>query len=241
MVRRIVFLILLTKYIALDMLIHDKSAFFRYKTPGPFKLQYFAVPARLELASPAWQAGRITPTLWDHLSGNKKTKCVTITPYIGTYKPTQQDSNPHLSFYLKKNCRKNCCKFPYFSYVLFVTTPSLELGNLPSTYDGVCLGFSPRWWWFEQLEACQWRLSLFSLLLIFFLVSRHLFPRWYSHRFIRILTVTLSVTHINVLTITTCLGVPTTLYPHYCRHASTQDCGGGRTRTCDPKTNRLLR
>ena len=24
-----------------------------------------AVPARLELASPAWQAGRITPTLWD--------------------------------------------------------------------------------------------------------------------------------------------------------------------------------
>lgn len=153
----------------------------------------------------------------------------------------QRDSNPHLSCTRRRKLSKICCKFPYFSYVLFVTTPSLELGNLPSTYDGVCLRFTPRWWWIEQLEACLWRLSLFSLLLIFFLVSRHLFPRWYSHRFIRILTVTLSVTHINVLTITTCLGVPTTLYPHYCRHASTQDCGSGRTRTCDPKINSLLR
>ena len=121
---------------------------------------------------------------------------------------------PASLFLPEEKLSKNCCKFPYFSYVLFVTTPSLELGNLPSTYDGVCLRFTPRWWWIEQLEACQWRLSLFSLLLIFFLNLRHLFPRWYSHRFIRILTVTLSVTHINVLTITTCLGVPTTLYPH---------------------------
>ena len=142
---------------------------------------------------------------------------------------------PASLFLPEEKLSKNCCKFPYFSYVLFVTTPSLELGNLPSTYDGVCLRFTPRWWWFEQLEACQWRLSLFSLLLIFFLVSRHLFPRWYSHRFIRILTVTLSVTHINVLTITTCLGVPTTLYPHYCRHAPTQDCGSRRIRTFDQR------
>lgn len=147
---------------------------------------------------------------------------------------------PASLFLPEEKLSKNCCKFPYFSYVLFVTTPSLELGNLPSTYDGACLRFTPRLWWIEQLEACQWRLSLFSLLLIFFLVSRHLFPRWYSHRFIRILTVTLSVTHINVLTITTCLGVPTTLYPHYCRHASTQDCGSGELRYPDPRLNRPL-
>ena len=65
-------------------------------------------------------------------------------------------------------------------------------------------------------------------------------PHRYSLRFIRILTVTLSVTH-KYSTIITCLGVPTTLYPHYCRHASTQDRGSGRTRTCDPKINSLLR
>lgn len=53
-------------------------------------------------------------------------------------------------------------------------------------------------------------------------------PHRYSLRFIRILTDTLSVTH-KYFTIITCLGVPTTLYPHYCRHASTQDCSHGRT------------
>lgn len=35
-----------------------------------------------------------------------KTKCVTITPYIGTYKPMQQDSNPHLSFTWRKFVEK---------------------------------------------------------------------------------------------------------------------------------------
>ena len=59
-------------------------------------------------------------------------------------------------------------------------------------------------------------------------------PHRYSLRFIRILTVTLSVTH-KYSTIITCLGVPTTLYPHYCRHASTQDCGSGKIRTCDQR------
>lgn len=58
-------------------------------------------------------------------------------------------------------------------------------------------------------------------------------PHRYSLRFIRILTDTLSVTH-KYFTITTCLGVPTTLYPHYCRHASTQDCSHGRAWTYDP-------
>ena len=49
-----------------------------------------------------------------------KTKCVTITPYIGTYKPMQQDSNPHLSFYLKKNCRKIAVSFPIFRTFLMI-------------------------------------------------------------------------------------------------------------------------
>lgn len=171
-----------------------------------------------------------------------KTKCVTITPYIGTYKPMQQDSNPHLSFYLKKNCRKIAVSFPIFRTFLMIChhpksrTWKLAIylrWGLPQVFTPLVMIWAAR--------SVSWRLSLFSLLLIFFLVSRHLFPCWYSHRFIRILTVTLSVTHINVLTITTCLGVPTTLYPHYCRHAPTQDCGSGRTRTCDPKINSLLR
>lgn len=49
-----------------------------------------------------------------------KTKCVTITPYIGTYKPMQQDSNPHLSFYLKKYCRKIAVSFPIFRTFLMI-------------------------------------------------------------------------------------------------------------------------
>lgn len=65
-------------------------------------------------------------------------------------------------------------------------------------------------------------------------------PHRYSLRFIRILTDTLSVTH-KYFTITTCLGVPTTLYPHYCRHDSTQDCGSGKIRTCDQRINSPLR
>ena len=145
----------------------------------------------------------------------------------------QQDSNPHLSFYLKKNCRKIAVSFPIFRTFLMIChhPKSWTWKLISSTERPATKPFGPRLWWVEQLEACQWRLSLFSLLLMFFLILRHLFPRWYSHRFIRILTVTLSVTHINVLTITTCLGVPTTLYPHYCRHASTQDCGSRRIRT----------
>ena len=36
---------------------------------------------------------------------------------------------PASLFLPEEKLSKNCCKFPYFSYVLFVTTPSLELGN----------------------------------------------------------------------------------------------------------------
>lgn len=63
-----------------------------------------------------------------------KTKCVTITPYIGTYKPMQQDSNPHLSFYLKKNCRKIAVSFPIFR-TFYLSPPqvsNLETCHLPT-------------------------------------------------------------------------------------------------------------
>lgn len=149
---------------------------------------------------------------------------------------------PASLFYLKKYCRKIAVSFPIFRTFLMIChhPKSWTWKLISSTERPATKPFGPRLWWVEQLEACQWRLSLFSLLLMFFLILRHSFPRWYSHRFIRILTVTLSVTHINVLTITTCLGVPTTLYPHYCRHASTQDCGSGELRYPDPRLNRPL-
>ena len=62
---------------------------------------------------------------------NQRTKifCVTITPYIGTYKPMQQDSNPHLSFYLKKNCRKIAVSFPIFRTFYLSPPQVLKLEN----------------------------------------------------------------------------------------------------------------
>ena len=146
----------------------------------------------------------------------------------------QQDSNlhPHFSqmkfFYLKF-----AVCFLIFAR-LFVTTPSLELGNLSPLRRGLPQNLSvPAYGDLSSskhvivVTVCFAATDIYSSFTIFT-------PHRYSLRFIRILTVTLSVTH-KYSTITTCLGVPTTLYPHYCRHASTQDCGSGKIRTCDQR------
>ena len=124
----------------------------------------------------------------------------------------QRDSNPYPHFsQMKFFLYKLAVCFLHFARLL-VTTLSLELRNI-----------SPQW----GILSAQ---NSFTILT----------PHRYSLRFIRILTDTLSVTH-KYFTITTCPGVPTTLYPHYCRHDSTQDCGSGKIRTCDQRINSPLR
>ena len=117
---------------------------------------------------------------------------------------------------------KICCAFPYFC-TFICHHPKPRTWCLVSSAERTALNFSVNAYGDLSsskhvivVTVCFAATDIYSSFTIFT-------PHRYSLRFIRILTVTLSVTH-KYSTITTCLGVPTTLYPHYCRHASTQDC-----------------
>lgn len=149
----------------------------------------------------------------------------------------QRDSNPYPHFrQMKFFLYKLAVCFLHFARLL-VTTLSLELRNI-----------SPQWGILSaqnyKVPACDDLSSSNHVIVVTVCFAATdiyssftiLTPHQYSLRFISILTDTLSVTH-KYFTITTCPGVPTTLYPHYCRHDSTQDCGSGELRYPDPLIN----